>query len=134
MKIDARNIVLQHLECELKSKISDFDTCDVQCYTESTADGYDVYILKYTSDEVNVCENIYYYDHDLAEQLMVYIKDPYVMSVYIDDYLAEDLYLDDVLEEYFTENVESIIEHNPELFTDEELKLLIDEYGIEIEE
>ena len=134
MEIDARNIVLQHLECELKSEMNDFDTCDVQCYTESTADGYDVYILKYTSDEVNVCENIYYYDHDLAEQLMVYIKDPYVSSVYIDDYLAEDLYLDDVLEEYFTENIESIIEHNPELFTDEELKLLIDEYGIEIEE
>lgn len=134
MKIDTRNIVLQHLECELKSEMNDFDTCDVQCYTESTADGYDVYVLKYTSDEVSVCENIYYYDHDLAEQLMVYIKDPYVTSVYIDDYLAEDLYLDDALEEYFTENVESIIEHNPELFTDEELKLLIDEYGIEIEE
>jgi len=134
MEINIKKIVLQHLECELKSEMSDFDTCDVQCYSESTADGYDVYILKYTSDEVNVCENIYYYDHDLAEQLMVYIKDPYVSSVYIDDYLAEDLYLDDVLEEYFTENIESIIEHNPELFTDEELKLLIDEYGIEVEE
>ena len=134
MKIDVRNIVLQHLECELKSDMSDFDTCDVQCYSESTADGYDVYVLKYTSEEVSVCENVYYYDHDLAEQLMVYIKDPYVTSVYIDDYLAEDLYLDDALEEYFTENVESLIEYNPELFTDEELKLLIDEYGIEIEE
>lgn len=134
MEIDIRNKVLQHLDCELKSDMSDFDTCDVQCYSESTADGYDVYVLKYTSDEVSVCENVYYYDHDLAEQLMIYIKDPYVSSVYIDDYLAEDLYLDDALEEYFTENIEEIIEYNPELFTDEELKLLIDEYGIEIEE
>lgn len=134
MKIDARNIVLQHLECELKSEMNDFDTCDVHCYSESTADGYDVYVLKYTQDEVNVCENIYYYDHDLASHIMEHITDPYVTSFYIDEYLAEDVYLDDALEEYFTDNVEEIVEHNPELFTDKELKFLIDEYGIEIEE
>ena len=128
MEIDIKKIVLQHLDCELKSEMSDFDTCDVQCYSESTADGYDVYVLKYTSDEVSVCENVYYYDHDLAEQLMGYITDPYVSSVYIDDYLAEDLYLDDALEEYFTDNVSDIVEYSPDAFTEEELRYVKRDY------
>ena len=128
MEIDVKKIVLQHLECELKSDMSDFDTCDVQCYSESTADGYEVYVLKYTQDEVNVCENIYYYDHDLAAHIMEHITDPYVSSVYIDEYLAEDVYLDDALEEYFTDNVSDIVEYSPDVFTKEELQYVKRDY------
>ena len=134
MEIDIKKIVLQHLECELKSEIKDFDTCDVQCYSESTADGYDVFVLKYTSEEVSVCENVYYYDHDLAEQVMGYITDPYVSSVYIDDYLEEDLYLDDALEEYFTDNVSDIVEYSPDVFTKEELRYVKRDYLDEVDE
>ena len=128
MEIDVKKIVLQHLECELKSDMSDFDTCDVQCYSESTADGYEVYVLKYTQDEVNVCENIYYYDHDLAAHIMEHITDPYVSSVYIDECLAEDVYLDDALEEYFTDNVSDIVEYSPDVFTKEELQYVKRDY------
>ena len=58
MDLDFRKIVSRHLVCEVKTDINDFDTCEMQCYTESTADGYDVYVLKYTQDEVSVTENI----------------------------------------------------------------------------
>ena len=132
MDLDFKKIVSRHLMCEVKTDISDFDTCEMQCYTESTADGYDVYVLKYTQDEVSVTENIYYYDSDLAEQIMYSIDENKINSIYIEEYLAEEIYLDDVFEEYFQNNVDDIINDSPELFSDEEKSFIREEYDVEI--
>lgn len=133
MDLDFKKIVGEYLNCEIKTDINDFDTCEMQCYNESTADGYDVYILKYTQDEISVCENVYYYDHDIAEQIMYSIDENKISSIYIDDYLYEEIYLEDAFEEYFQEHVEEIVNDNPDSFTKLELKHIKEEYDIEIE-
>ena len=132
MDLDFRNIVTRYLQCEIKTEVNDFDECEMQCYTESTADGYDVYVLKYTQDTLSVCENIYYYDHDLAEQIMVSIDEDRIDSIYIDESLYDDIYLGDAFEEYFQSNVDEIINDSPELFSDEEKSFIREEYDVEI--
>jgi len=132
MYLDFRKIVSRHLMCEVKTDVNDFDECEMQCYTESTADGYDVYVLKYTQDTLSVCENIYYYDHDLAEQIMVSIDEDRIDSIYIDEHLYDDLYIEDAFEEYFQNNVDMIINDSPELFSDEEKSFIREEYDVEI--
>lgn len=132
MDLDFKNIVTRYLQCEIKTEVNDFDECEMQCYTESTADGYDVYVLKYTQDTLSVCENIYYYDHDLAEQIMVSIDENKVDSIYIDEDLYDDIYLGDAFEEYFQNNVDGIVNDNPELFSDEEKAFIREEFDVEI--
>ena len=132
MDLDFRNIVTRYLQCEIKTEVNDFDECEMQCYTESTADGYDVYVLKYTQDTLSVCENIYYYDHDLAEQIMVSIDEDRIDSIYIDESLYDDIYLGDAFEEYFQSNVDEIINDSPELFSDEEKSFIREEYEVEV--
>ena len=132
MDLDFRNIVTRYLQCEIKTEVNDFDGCEMQCYTESTADGYDVYVLKYTQDTLSVCENIYYYDHDLAEQIMVSIDEDRIDSIYIDEDLYDDIYLGDAFEEYFQNNVDMIVNDNPELFSDEEKSFIREEFEVEI--
>ena len=133
MDLNYRKIVTEYLNCEVKTDINYFDLCEMQCYNESTADGYDVYVLKYTKDEISITENVYYYDHDIAEQIMHSIVEDKIDSIYIDEYLLEEIYLDDQFEEYFQENVDEIVNDNPELFTKKELKYINEEYDLEIE-
>ena len=132
MDLDFRNIVSRHLMCEVKTDINNFDNCEMQCYSESTADGYDVYVLKYTKDEVSITENVYYYEHDIAEQIMYSLDENKVDSIYIEEHLYDELYLDDVLEEYFQEHVDEIINDSPELFSDEEKSFIREEYDVEV--
>ena len=134
MELNFKKIVTEYLGCEIKTDINDFDTCEMQCYSESTADGYDVYVLKYTKDEISVTENVYYYEHDLAEQIMQSIDEDKIDSIFIEDYLYEDFYMDDQFEEYFQNNVEEIVNDDRDLFTKKELKFVKEEYLNEEEE
>lgn len=133
MDLKYRKIVTEHLMCEIKTDINDFDTCEMHCYTESTSDGYDVYVLKYTLDDISITENVFYYDHEIAGQIMHDIVENKIDSIYIEEYLYEDLYMDDQFEEYFQENVDEIVNDSPELFTKKELKYVKEEYDLEIE-
>ena len=128
MDLDYKKIVTEYLGCEIKTDITDFDNCEMQCYSESTADGYDVYVLKYTKDEISVTENVYYYEHDLPEQIMQSIDEDKIDSIFIEDHLYEDFYMDDQFEEYFNEHVEDIVSDSPDSFTEEELKFVKSEY------
>tara|TARA_B100001094_G_scaffold322258_1_gene371268 strand:- start:1257 stop:1655 length:399 start_codon:yes stop_codon:yes gene_type:complete len=132
MDLDFRKIVGEYLMCNIKTDINDFDTCEMQCYSESTADGYDVYVLKYTKDEMCIVENVYYYEHDIAEQIMYSIDENKIDSIYIDEDLYDEIYLEDAFEEYFNEHVDEIIFDNPELFSDEEKEFIREEYEIEV--
>lgn len=132
MDLNFKNIVTRHLQCEIKTEINDFDNCEMQCYNETTADGYDVYVLKYTHDEVSVTENVYYYDHDLSEQIMDQIVNNKIDSIYIDESLYDEIYMDDAFEEYFNDNVDEVVGDSPELFCDEEREFIREYYEIEI--
>jgi len=132
MDLDFRKIVTEYLMCEVKTDVNDFDTCEMHCYTESTADGYDLYIFKYTKDELCASENIYYYEHDIAEQIMYSLDENKVGSIYVDEDLYDEIYLEDAFEEYFQNNVDEIINDNPELFSDEEKEFIREEYDVEV--
>jgi hypothetical protein len=133
MDLNYREIISGHFHTKISSKLNDFDACDMQCYSESTADGYDVYVLKHTDAPVNLNEDVYYYGNDLAEQIMDAISEYRIDSIYIDEELYDDYYIKDAFEEYFNDNVEEITTTSPALFTKKELKFLWDEHDISIE-
>ena len=107
----------------------DFDGADLYCYSESTRDGYEVYVVTHDMNNISINEDVFYYDSDVAEAL----KDEITsyggfIKVYIDMYLADEIYLDDQLLELFADNIERIIED--ELPSEKEIKELNVEYDL----
>ena len=115
------------------------DSCDLYCYNESTVDGYDVWVLTHSMNDVNICENVYYYDSDLASAVMEEIQynGGSETMLHMDKDLWNDLYMDDQMLEYFAETVDDIIEDNDEEgygLTPAEIQELKEEHGLEPEE
>jgi len=133
--LDARMIELvkNHLEISISTDISDFENNDCTIYNESTADGYDVFVVTNDTRNVHVCENVFYYDHDIANQFSEQIRYG-DRTFYIDDGIYEDCYIEDKLIELFAENVEDIIENDELDITLEEINYLKEEYELEDEE
>ena len=129
MDLDYRKIVLDYLDTEI---VDQFDKGDFKVYSESTADGYEVYVATHDDRNVDINEDVYYYDSDLADVIMEQLEEHY--SVYIDEYLYDDIYMDDQFEEYFQENVEDMVKDSPDLFTEEELQYVKKEYLDEVDE
>jgi len=117
-----------------------FDTsCDLYCYNESTVDGYDVWVLTHSLNDINICENVYYYESDLASAVMEEIQYNRGSEtlLHMDEYLWDDLYMDDQMLEHFGETIDSIIEDNDEEgygLTSAEIQELKEEYGLDAEE
>jgi len=111
----------------------DFDGADLYCYTESTRDGYDVYVLTHDHTAPNICKDVFYYDSDVAEALIDEITSyGGFIKIYIDSYLADDIYLDDQLLELFADNVKRIVED--ELPSEKEIEELNVEYDLNEED
>tara|TARA_R100000742_G_C4200992_1_gene30107 strand:- start:124 stop:585 length:462 start_codon:yes stop_codon:yes gene_type:complete len=132
--LDARmvELVKNHMGISISQDISDFDNVDCMIYNESTADGYDVWVVTNDSRHVSICENVYYYDNDIANAFEDQVRwgD---QTFYIDDGVYEDSYIEDKLIEMFAEKVEDIIEDDELDITLEEINYLKEEYGIEEE-
>ena len=133
--LEARMIELvkNHLEISVSQDVADFDNVDCHIYSESTADGYDVYMCTNNPSQPSICEDVYYYDHDLAEAFKNQI-DYNDKTFYICDSIYEDCYFDDTLLELFSEHVEDIIENDELDITLEEINYLKKEYELENEE
>ena len=117
----------------------DFNGADIYCYNESTRDGYDVFVLTHDTTSINICENIYYYDSDLASAIMEEIQynGGSETVLHIDSYLWDDIYMDDQMLEHFGETIDDIIENNDEEgygLTPAEIQELKEEYGLDAEE
>ena len=115
------------------------DGCDLYCYNESTVDGYDVWVLTHSLKDINISENVYYYESDLASAVMEEIgyNGGSETLLHMDEYMWDDLYMDDQMLEYFAEAVEDIIEDNDEEdygLTKAEIQELKEEHGLEPEE
>ena len=126
-------LIKNHLEISISTDVADFDNVDCHIYSESTADGYDVYICTNDIRQPSICEDVYYYDNDLADRFRDQIRwgDK---TFYIDDSIYEDCYFDDTLLEAFSEYVEDIIEDEELDITIEEINYLKKEYELEDEE
>lgn len=115
-----------------KRMVDELNT-DYHCYEETTADGYNVHVLKPTRDHaVSINQNVYYYTHDLGHQV-VELFEYYNTSIYVEEYLYDDLDLDNELFHLFEEYVDEIIDKLDVDITEEELNDLKEEYGIEEE-
>ena len=126
-------LVIKHLPLSISHDVSDFDNVDCHLYNESTADGYDVYVCTNNTRHVNICEDVYYYDHDLANAFEEQIRwgDS---TFYIDKDVYDDCYLEDKLVELFVDNVEDIVENDELDLTLEEIAYLKEEYELVEEE
>ena len=122
-------LVKNHLEISISTDISDFENNDCTIYNESSADGYDLYVVTNDTRNVNVCENVFYYDHDIANQFSEQIRYG-DKTFYIDDSIYEDCYIEDKLVELFAENVEDIIEDDELDLTLGEINYLKEEYDL----
>jgi len=125
-------LIKNHLEISISTDISDFENNDCTIYTESSADGYDLFVVTNDTRNVNVCENVFYYDHDIADQFSEQIRYG-DRTFYIDSDIYEDCYIEDKLIELFAENVEDIIEDEELDITLEEIEYLKEEYELEDE-
>ena len=126
-------LVKNHLEISISQDISDFDNVDCHIYSESTADGYDVYVCTNNTRQPSICDDVYYYDHDLANAFQDQIRYG-ERTFYICDSIYEDCYFDDTLVEMFVEHVDDIVENDELDITIEEINYLKKEYELENEE
>jgi len=125
-------LVKNHLEISISNDISDFENVDCHIYSEATADGYDVYVCTNDVRNPSICEDVYYYDSDLANAFMEQIRYG-DKTFYICEGIYDDCYFEDSLLEMFSENIEDIIENEDLDMTEEEINYLKIEHGLEEE-
>ena len=126
-------LVKDYYDLDISHNVEDFENVDCTIYEESTADGYSVYVVTNNTRSVSVCEEVYYYDHNLADAFEEQVRYG-SQCFYIDASIYDDSYFDDKLVSMFVDRVEEIIEELKSDITEEELKSLKEEYGIEDEE
>ena len=131
-------LVKQHLGLSISTDLSDWSNVDCKVYTESTADGYDLWVVTNQENTPIICEDVYYYDHDVAEAVREQIRFG-DRTFYIDDYIYEDCYIEDMLIQMFVDYVDEIIKdaesgESETNITLKELQVLKEEYGVEEEE
>ena len=102
----AKKQVLEYYECEITDNWSN---PDFSIYEESTADGYSVWIATDDDKHINVSEDVYYYENELADILFDAIPD--YSNIYCDNY--------DFVEDAITRHYEDILFRIEEEVVDE---------------
>jgi len=130
-------LVKEFYDLDISHDVNDFDNVDCTVYNESSADGYDLFVITNNTKHVNICEDVYYYDHDLPERFNEHVRwgDK---TFYIERYLYNECYFEDhIANEMFDDLVNgndfSYFLETADL-TPQELEYLKEEYGIEDEE
>lgn len=92
-----QDVMLEILQDEYEFKLTDqwSRDPDFSIYTESTADGYEVWVATY-GDGRNVCinEDVHYYESDLSDKLQEAMVD-HCELIYVDDLEAD--YVEDAI-------------------------------------
>jgi len=130
-------LVKEFYDLDISHDVNDFDNVDCTVYNESSADGYDLFVITNNTKHVSICEDVYYYDHDLPERFNEHVRwgDK---TFYIERYLYNECYFEDhIANEMFDDLVNgndfSYFLETADL-TPQELEFLKEEYGIEDEE
>ena len=86
-----------------------YQSADVYAYEETTADGYSVYVVTGSMDNVCIAEDVYYYESDIPSAIMEYIDySNGHCTLYADEYFLDDICFDDMLLESFQEIADKI--------------------------
>ena len=121
----AKESVLKHFGVEIIDNYS--SNADFYVYEESTADGYSVFVATHDQNVVNVNENVYYYDSDLSDALVDFMK--YSNG---DEEDPEVVYVDDLNQQFIDDAIVQLFEYLAERFEEEIIDELTDE-GYEYE-
>ena len=81
-----KKMVLEHYDVEFTDMYN--NNCGYYIYTESTRDGYEVWVATESMDNVCISEDVYYYDSDLHVALADAIRDE-LSPIYLDDKEAD---------------------------------------------
>ena len=114
-----RSVVCKHFDLELTDDWS--NDCDHYIYEEDTSDGYTVYVSTHDMKTVNVSENVYYYDNDLASSFKqaIYDNDHSDVKIYLSMLNDGEYWIDEAIGDIYIDLVE--------LYTDECKDELADE-------
>ena len=101
---EALKVIQKHYDFELTDNWN--GTPDFSIYTETTADGYEVWVAT-TGDGRNVCinEDVHYYENDLNDKLAEAMTD-YNELIYVDD--LDSYYVQDAVTSVYDEYVNDI--------------------------
>ena len=130
-------VVKQHFNFTIDENA--YNHYDIAAYTESTADGYEVYVVTNDMQSISINEDVYYYESDvpqaIIDEIIGYGGSDIV--VYADQYFLDEIYFDDTLADLFVENIDDILAEAEEegySLTKAELAWLKHEYAEETEE
>ena len=103
---EALKVIQTHYDFELTDNWN--GTPDYSIYTETTADGYEVWVAT-SGDGRNVCinEDVHYYENDLSDRLVEAMTD-YNELIYVDD--LESYYVEDAVREVYDSYVNDMKE------------------------
>lgn len=106
-------IIQNHYDCCLSTDW--LNNKDFYCYSEGTADGYTLHIATHDPDNINIGEDVHYYDFDIARKL------EYAMSgglnIYIED--ENESYVQEAIENVYAAILEEVTEQIIENLEDE---------------
>ena len=88
-----------------------YNNYDIAAYSESTKDGYEVFVVTNDMDHICINEDVYYYESDVAQAIIdeVISYGGSDIVVYADQYFLDEIYFDDVLADLFVENIDDIL-------------------------
>ena len=116
----AKKSVLDYYGVELTSNYD--SNADFSIYEESTADGYSVWIATNDTNQISICEDVYYYDSDLGDALAEAIKYSNGHADFPETFYVED---DDAY--YVNEAIEQLFIYLSDMFEQEVIDELTDE-------
>jgi hypothetical protein len=102
-----KKMVLGYYEVEFTDRFN--NNCGYYIYTESTRDGYEVWVATENMSNVCISEDVHYYDSDIHEALADAIKDE-LSPIYVDDEDADyiDYAISNVYEYLFDRKLEEV--------------------------
>ena len=101
-------IVLEYYDSEVQVNQWSDKYVDVQFYSETTADGYEVYVVTEDIRQINIGSEVYYYKDDLGEQLKDYILNG--ATIRVEEGLADDIDYEDMITEMYYDHQEEFEE------------------------
>jgi hypothetical protein len=114
-----KKVVCKHFDLELTDEWS--SSCDHYIYEESTNDGYTVWISTHDTNNINVNEDVNYYDGNLAEEFKqaIYDNDHSDVTIYLSMLYDNEWWIQDAINDIYLELVELYTDMCKDELTDE---------------
>ena len=96
-------IIKEHLNLHITNDYAQLRRTDTAIYNESTAGGYDLWILTSSPDNISITEDVFYTEDCISDAFKDKIDDGDIYF-YIDEAAYTEIGIDDILIELLTRN------------------------------